>query len=153
MPVTMEQAAIDPAEALESTAINATVTITPGAEPGKFRHHVLPLSVAGPTGSPCTVTWTLESAPGLKATFNADGVTIKSKPDGVDAPRLTPLPLPDSKPIQFQLTFINNVSDVNVIRYELDLDVQDLEGNILTHDVTFDPTIAVVRDPLDPPVV
>ena len=56
-------------------------------------------------------------------------------------------------PTRQQLTFTNDVLDVNVIRYDLNLDVKDLQGNKLTHNVVFDPTIAVIKDPLDPPAV
>jgi hypothetical protein len=51
---------------------------------------------------------------------------------------------------QRRLTFTNNVSDVNVIRYDFDL--VDLQNNPLTKaaDIIIDPTIAVVKEPVDP---
>ena len=141
----------------ENRVLHATVTISPGDELGKYHHHVSPMSAAGPTGSSWTVIWTLEPSAGLSATFKDQGIVIPkpgtSVPHGVKNPNsmgIFPPGLQGTLPTQWQFTFTNEVTDVNVIRYDIDLDVKDSEGNPLApHSLTIDPTIAIVREPID----
>ena len=142
----------------ENKVINATIAIFPGDKPGKYHHEVSALSAAGPTGSNWTVVWTLEPSPGLTATFRQDdGIKIPkpgtSMPPRVLNPDSTGIFLhgsPGAPPAHWQFTFTNEVTDVNVIRYDIHLDVQDSEGNPLApHSLTIDPTIAVVKEPID----
>lgn len=131
----------------ENRVIHATVTISRD-ESGKYHHRVSPMSAAGPTGSSWTVIWTLEPSAGLKATFRDPGIVKMSVPEGVKNRNL--MKIVDSVPPQWQFTFTNEVTDVNVIRYNIDLNVETLEGNSLTpHRLIIDPTIAVVREPID----
>jgi len=156
MPATMEQTRIDQLPTVtfdqEESTINATVIISPGDEPGTYRHHVSALSAAGPTGSLWNVIWTLAPTTGLSATFKNDGLIIPKPgtplPAGVYNININRLDLSAS---QRQLTFTNNVTDVNVVRYDLDLDVRDSEGKTLARfaNIIFDPTIAVVKEPMD----
>lgn len=129
----------------ENRIIQATVIISPGKERGKFHHRVSPLSAVGPAGSYWTVIWTLEASEGISANFVNNGIIISSQPGGIHKPQPTKI-----SETQAQLTFTNNVTDVNVIRYDIHLDVQDSEGNPLApHSLTIDPTIAVVKEPID----
>ena len=150
MPATMEQTKIDQLPTVtfdeEGLVINATVIISPGDLPGTFRHHVAALSAAGPTGSLWTVIWTLETVGAIEVEFQeGGGIEITSLPDLV---QLEPTTL-DLQPNQRHLTFTNNVLDVNVIRYDFVL--TDLRGNPLRKaaDIIIDPTIAVVKEPID----
>lgn len=134
----------------ETRVIHATVTISPGDESGKYHHHVSPMSAAGPTGSLWTVIWTLEPSAGLSATFKDPGIVIP-KPDtwvppGVKDAKSMGI---ETQPTQWQFTFTNEVTDVNVIRYDIVLDVKDSKGPLTPHRLTIDPTIAVVREPID----
>jgi hypothetical protein len=135
----------------EDDVINATVIISQ-RENGTYHHQVPPLSVAGPAGSNWTVIWTLAPVDGLSATFRDGGVRTTSVPAGVDNPNSTGIFSPGApsgaQPIKWQFTFINNVTDVNVIRYDLLLDVKDSEGHSLSRSLIIDPTISVVREPL-----
>jgi hypothetical protein len=131
-----------------TSTINATVIVSLGDEQGTFHHHVPAISVPGPTGGTWTVIWTLEpSGPELSVTFGAGGILIPrlgtSLPDGVG------IVLFGSAPGQCQ--FINNVTDVNVLHYDLDLNVNDSEGHSLKRstNIIFDPTISVVKEPMD----
>jgi hypothetical protein len=141
----------------ENRVINATVTISPGDELGKYHHHVPAMSAAGLTGSLWTVIWTLEPSAGLSATFKDPGIVIPkpgtSVPEGVknrNSMGIFHSGSPETPPAQWQFTFTNEVTDVNVIRYDIDLDVQDSGGNPLApHGLVIDPTIAVVREPID----
>lgn len=126
--------------------LDATVIISHGEELGTYHHHVPPLSVAGPAGSNWTVIWTLAPVAGLSATFRDGGVCTTSVPAGVNILKPTGIFIPEA-PVQ--LSFTSNVTDVNVIRYDLLLDVKDSEGNPLSrHSLIIDPTISVVREPL-----
>ena len=156
MPATMEQTKIDqlPTATLdeEGSVINATVIISPGDEPGTYRHHVSALSAAGPTDSHWTVIWTLETTgfpPGSSPIFREGGGIIVPRqgtflPDGVEL-ITTDLEL---LPNQRHLTFSNHVADVNVIRYDFDL-VQGGLPLTKSADIIIDPTIAVVKEPID----
>ncbi|HEV7505633.1 MAG TPA: hypothetical protein VGS07_12025 [Thermoanaerobaculia bacterium] len=151
MPTTMEQTKIDQLPAVtfdqENSVINATVIVSPGVLPSTYRHHVSAISAAGLPGSSWTVNWTLETTCGLVATFKEGGGILipMPTPGGVDNLVINH----DFPPNQRQLTFTNNVLDVNVIRYDFDL--IDGEGTKLTKaaDIIIDPSIAVVRDPID----
>ena len=140
----------------EHRTINATIAIFPGDKPGKYHHRVSALSAAGPNGSLWTVIWTLEPSPGLSATFRKDnGIHIPKPgtpmPEGVKQHNSVGIfQSPEAPPVQWQFTFTNGVTDVNVIRYDIHLEVRDSAGNPLApHSLTIDPTIAVVREPLD----
>lgn len=143
MPATMQQTTIHPINSLAPEQLTTTVTISLGAEPDSFQHDVTALTAAGPTGSQWIVTWNLAPSSELSVKFKDPGIINLSIPDGVKDPNLS------GTPAQQQLTFINDVHDVNVIRYDLDLDVKDLTGKTLTHNIIFDPTITVVKDPID----
>lgn len=150
MLATMEQTKIDQLPTVtfdeEELVINATVIISPGGQPGTYRHHVAALSAAGPTGSVWTVIWTLETVGPIEVKFpEGGGIDITSLPGAVHLQTTTP----DLQPNQRHITFTNNVSDVNVIRYDLVL--TDLQGNPLTKaaDIIIDPTITVVKEPVD----
>lgn len=130
----------------EIRVIHATVTISPGDESGKYHHHVSPMSAAGPTGSLWTVIWTLEPSAGLSAIFKDPGIVSKSVPAGVKNANSMGI---ETQPTQWQFTFTNEVTDVNVIRYDIVLDVKDSKGPLTPHRLTIDPTIAVVREPID----
>jgi hypothetical protein len=141
----------------ENKVINATIAIFPGDEPGKYHHEVSALSAAGPKDSKWKVIWTLEPSTGLKATFKDVGIKIPKPgttlPEGVLNHNSTGIflsgPL-ETPPAKWQFTFTNGVTDVNVIRYDIHLDVQDSGGNPLApHSLTIDPTIAIVREPID----
>ena len=127
----------------ENRVIQATVIISHGKKPGTFHHRVSPLSAVGPAGSDWTVIWTLEASEGISANFVNNGIIIPPLPGGIRNPR--------SKKIsetQAQLTFINNVTDVNVIRYDFDLHVESEAGELQKY-LIIDPTIAVVKEPIE----
>lgn len=135
----------------ETRVIHATVTISPGDEPGKYHHHVSPLSAVGRAGESWTVIWTLEPSAGLSATFGDQGIVIPKPgtwvPPGVKHAQSMGI---ETQPTQWQFTFTNEVTDVNVIRYDIDLYVfKDSKGPLAPHDLIIDPTIAVVKDPVD----
>lgn len=130
--------------------IQATVTISRGEQPGTFRHRVDPLSAVGPAGSNWTLTWILEPSEGISANFVGQGIIVPKPdtrlPDGVDRVLSSVI-----SPTQGQLTFTHNVSDVNVLRYDLDLDIRDTDNHPLERakDIVIDPTISVVKEPID----
>jgi hypothetical protein len=133
--------------------IDATVIISHGEKLGTYHHHVPPLSVAGPAGSNWTVIWTLAPVKGVSATFRDGGICTTSVPAGVHNPNSKGIVIlgmpPEAPPNKWQFSFTNNVTDVNVIRYDLLLDVKDSESNPLArHPLIIDPTISVVREPL-----
>lgn len=136
----------------DDRVLDVTVIISHGEKPGTYHHHVPPLSVAGPGGSNWTVIWTLAPVKGVSATFRDGGVCTTSVPAGVNnhnSKGIVILGTPEAPPIKWQFSFTNNVTDVNVIRYDLLLDVKDSEGNPLArHPLIIDPTISVVREPL-----
>jgi hypothetical protein len=126
----------------ENRVIQATVIIS--QERGKFRHRVSPLSAVGPAGSYWTVIWTLEASEGISANFVKNGIIISpSPPGGIHKPQPTKI-----SETQAQLTFTNNVTDVNVIRYKFDVHAESESGKLQEH-LIIDPTIAVVKDPVD----
>jgi hypothetical protein len=133
----------------DDSVINATVIVTRGDAPGTFRHHVPAISAAGPNGSNVTVIWTLSPGDGLSVDFVNEGIIIPkpglAMPDGIDDVSI-PLALSATKR---QVTFTNNVSDVNVIRYDFDLEVNDAGHPLVRADLVFDPTIAVVKEPVE----
>jgi hypothetical protein len=148
MPATMPQTTIDQTDALEPTVIEATVNVSLGADPGTYHHEVAALAAAGSPGSQWKVIWTVTASPGLSVFFNTPGIIIPkpgtSLPGGVQVTGIS------GSPTQQQLEFTNNVLDVNVIRYDLDFEVSDTEHNKLTRaNLIFDPTIAVVKEPMD----
>jgi hypothetical protein len=148
MPATMPQTTIDQTDALEPTVINATVNVSLGDAPGTYHHEVAALSAAGSTGSQWKVIWTVTASPGLSVFFNTPGIIVP-KPG-----RLRPAGVHDigisGSSTQQQLEFTNNVMDVNVIRYDFDFEVTDTGRNKLTRArLIFDPTIAVVKEPMD----
>ena len=158
MPTTMEPTKIDQLPTVTSdqnpSVINATVTISLGDAPGTYRCDVPPLSAAGRNGLPWTVIWTLvTTSPHLSATFKDSGIIIPVIPGGIGNPQSMGIsPLPGSNPTMWQLNFTNNVLDVNVIRYKLDLDVKDTtmgESLKRSTSIIVDPTIAVVKEPID----
>ena len=145
MPATMQQPTIHQVDASGPNQLNVTVKVTRGPN-GTFQHDVTAITAAGPAGSQWSVIWTFatSSDPDLSVAFNDPGITNQSFPDGVKDYHIS------GTPTRQQLTFTNDVLDVNVIRYDLDLDVKELKtGNPLTQNVVFDPTIAVVKDPID----
>jgi hypothetical protein len=156
MPATMEQTKIDQLNAVtfdqDNSVINVTVTLTPGAVPGTFSHQVPSISVAGAANSFFTVNWTLDTTGLPGVTFKQGGGLLLPKPGtqtpgGVDNILINH----DLPPDQRRLTFTNNVSDVNVIRYDFEL--VDSAGHQLTKAaeiIIIDPTIAVVKEPVDP---
>jgi len=148
MPATVQQAPIDQVDALEPNVIEATVRISRTDVPNEYHHHVNALTAAGPAGSKWIVQWTLEASDCLSVQFKNDGIKLpaqSSMPDGIHEIKFLP-PFSDK---QRRLAFTNKVSDVNVIRYDFDLDVLDLKTKShLKHNMIFDPTIAVVREPL-----
>lgn len=146
MPATMQQPTIHQVDASEPSQLVVTVKVTRGSAPGTFQHDVTALTAAGPTGSQWIVTWTLAASSDLWVKFKNPGVIRLSIPGGVKDPDIS------GTTTQQRLTFTNDVTDVNVIRYDLDLDVED-KGGKLMQNVVFDPTIAVIKDPLDPPAV
>lgn len=126
----------------ENRVIQATVIISPGKEPGTFHHRVSPLSAVGPAGSDWTVIWTLEVSEGISANFVNNGIIIPpSLPGGIR----NPVPKKISE-TQAQLTFTNNVTDVNVIRYDFDL---HFASEKIQKHLIIDPTISVVKEPLE----
>jgi len=149
MPATMQQPTIHQVDASEPSQLVVAVKVTRGLAPGTFKHNVTAITAAGPTGSQWIVIWTLatNSDPDLSVTFKDPGIIVLSIPEGIKDHVIS------GASTQQQLTFTNDVHDVNVIRYDLDLDVKELKTrNPLTQNVVFDPTIAVIKDPLDPPV-
>jgi len=149
MPATMPQTTIDQTDALEPTVINATVNVSLGAEPGTYHHEVAALSAAGSPGSQWKVIWTITASPGLSVLFNNPGIIVPkpgtSLPGGVQDIKVLGL-----SPTEQQLEFTHAVKDVNVIRYDFDFEVTDTGSNKLTRaNLIFDPTIAVVKEPMD----
>jgi hypothetical protein len=136
----------------DDRVLDVTVIISHGEKPGTYHHHVPPLSVAGPGGSIWTVIWTLAPVKGVSATFRDGGVCTTSVPAGVDNPNSKGIVIlgmpPEAPPNKWQFSFTNNVTDVNVIRYDLLLDVRDSKGPLSRHSLIIDPTISVVREPL-----
>jgi hypothetical protein len=149
MPTTRQRPKGDRKDALEPIPIDATVTISRGDDPDRFQHDVQALSAAGPAGSQWIVTWTLVASSGLSVAFKNSGIMIPAPDTSIPA-GIKDLELhPRVSPTQQQLTFTNDVSDVNVIRYDFDLDVVDLDSKKrLTRSLIFDPTITVVKDPI-----
>jgi hypothetical protein len=138
----------------EGHVIQATVILSRGKDPDSFHHDVYPLSAVGRTGSNWTVIWTLAPSAGVSAYFIGKGIVPKSVPKGVDDhhSEIYPPGSSQAQPTQWQLSFTGNVTDVNVIRYDLELHVQDTERNVKlkrSKDIVIDPTIAVVKDPVD----
>ena len=158
MLTTLQPTTIDPMAALDldprdvdaPRELYVTVNVSPGATPGTYHHDVASLSAAGQTGSSWTVIWTLETNDqNLSLNFNGDGIIVpkpgRKMPEAVDDIQASKLSSTRSK-----LTFTNNVVDVNVIRYDLDFTVTDSGGAGLTRaNFIFDPTIAVVQEPID----
>jgi len=149
MLATMTKTTTDQIDALDPTMINVTVKISPGGAPGMYHHDVAALSTAGANGSKWIVSWTLETtSPDLSATFNNPGIIVPKK--GTKMPKgVKDLGVILSSSTQQQLAFTNYVEDVNVIRYDLDLEVKDSSGKELARaNLCFDPTISVVKEPI-----
>jgi hypothetical protein len=104
--------------------------------------------VVGPTGSQFTVTWILSPSQGLTAKFKDPGLLFRPQ----NGPMPAGVEIISSKPVsdtEYRLVFVSNVIDVNVIRYDLDFDVTDSSDNVHTRtNILFDPSIAVVQDPI-----
>ena len=128
-----------------ATNLEIPVTITLG-ESGTFSHVVPTPTATGPKGSHWRVTWTLNPPDGYTAFFLEPPIIFTSPlPKGVDDYHLERL-----SPILARLTFTSNVFDVNVIRYDLNLEVHDINAQRLYRSkrIIIDPTIAIVEDPI-----
>lgn len=140
-------ATIEQSVETETQTIEIPVTISLG-EPGTFSHSVLDRTAEAPKGSQWRVTWILNPLPdGHSAFFLEPPVSFTLPlPEGVDDPHVKRL-LPAT---QCQLTFTSHVKDVNAIRYELHIHVQDSQARRLVRstDIVIDPTIAIVEDPI-----
>ena len=148
MPATMPQTTIDQIDALEPTVIHATVNVSLGDAPGTYHHEVAALSVAGAAGSQWKVIWTVTSSSGLSVIFNDPGIIVP-KPDTFLPGGVRDIEVLGLSPTEQQLVFTNDVMDVNVIRYDFDFEVTDDKHNKLARaNVIFDPTIAVVKEPI-----
>lgn len=147
MPATLEQAMLDPVNTTTVPSVNPTITFNLGSreitiQTVVFRtasgvDHLTP-PCAVPQG-PWTVLFELEFDPSMdNQSVPIDGITQSSStPESII---VISQPSEVSSTVwQFSLT--NPVSDVNSISYQLSV------GG-----VPHDPTIAVVKDPLDPPV-
>jgi hypothetical protein len=148
-PTTIQRSlTLQPIEISDSDGeITLTVSISPDGS-GGYHHDVYAISVAGPAGSQFTVTWILSPSQDLTAKFRDPGLLFRPQngplPAGVD--HMSPNRVSDT---EYRLVFVNNVADVNVIRYDLDFEVTDSFDNLFTRtNVVFDPSIAVVQDPI-----
>jgi hypothetical protein len=151
MSATLQQATLDPAAEGLDQLIQAKVTVCRDLKDGTYFHTVPALAAAGRYGSSWRVVWTLATADQtLRLCFRNNGIIVP-KPGTKMPIGVTDLCPCVVSPQESHLTFINNVSDVNVIRYDLDFDVTDqVSGNLLARrNIKFDPTIAVVQEPID----
>ena len=136
---------IDRSAETATKTIYIPVAISSG-EPGTYSHNILDVTAKGPKGSTWIVTWILEPSDGLSVTFRDKPIDLKLIPKGVHSHHVATI-----SSTECQLTFTNNVSDVNAIRYDLLLDVHDAMTHPLVRSkrLTIDPTISVVKDPID----
>jgi hypothetical protein len=128
----------------DGNEITLTVYIDPNGSSG-YSYDLYSVCAAGLPGAQFTVNWILSPSLGLAATFNDPGVKFKSIPSGIASPVVTRL-----SDTEYQFTFVSNVTDVNVIRYDLDFAVTSDSGIPLERTTTIicDPSIAVVQDPV-----
>jgi len=128
--------------------IIATMIISPASDPTKYRHEAPPICVPGPTGSTWTVIWILLSVGGLSATFETNGIAMPTESWPIVFSGSTTFPPPLSSQCQGDIT---NVSGTGSVKYQIKPIVLDGNGVVLKHNVAedaFDPTIALVEEPM-----
>ncbi len=130
--------------------IDISVPIVPG-DLNTFSPAVADVTAKGMNGLSWAITWTLKPAPGISAHFRDAGIVFTSPlPGGIDDHQLIQV-----SEVEYRLTFKSNVTDVNVIRYDLLVGAERIEaGKVrqLVRDTRLppiDPTISVVKNPID----
>ena len=138
-------ATIDQSVETETKTLDIAVSIFLD-DPFLFYYVIIDPVAKGPKGTTWIITWTLNQSDAPTVTFLDPPISFKPLPP----PGVKNYSVERLSPTQARLTFTSNVFDVNVIRYDLELELLDDEANRLVRSRRFiiDPTIAIVEDPI-----